>query len=119
MRNILFLVIALIVIVISGCTSELTDKELDPSEQGVQEGHIVDISETRILVVSDITREQAFQITQEQLLSNGVGKMAVWYSVEDISTYEIGQLVRVKSEYMLESYPAQSEAIKVQVVEQP
>ncbi|WP_431308984.1 DUF3221 domain-containing protein [Halalkalibacter lacteus] len=46
-----------------------------------------------------------------------MGRSAVWYSVEDISPYEDGQLIRIESEFMMERYPAQSEALRVQIVQ--
>ena len=98
---------------------ELTDQELDPAETGIQEGYVIEIDESRILVVSDISKEEAFMLTAEILLEESIGSEAVWYRVNDTGVYEEGQLLRVKSEIMMESYPAQSEAILIQVVEEP
>jgi len=100
-------------------STEITARELDPGESGIQEGYVIDISDSRILVVSEITREEALQLTAENLLKESTGGDAVWYSVEDTAYYEVGQLLRVKSEFMMESYPAQSEAILVQIVDEP
>ncbi len=99
--------------------NEITDRELDPEESGIQEGYVIEISDSRILVVSEITGEEALQLTAENLLEESPGGDAVWYSVEDTAYYRVGQLLRVKSEFMMESYPAQSEAILVQIVEDP
>jgi len=99
--------------------TELTDQELDPAESGIQEGYVIEIDESRILVVSDISKEETFILTAENLLEGNIGSEAVWYRVNDTDVYEVGQLLRVKSEMMMESYPAQSEAILVQIVEEP
>lgn len=90
--------------------------ELNPSKENVQEGHIIDISGSRILVVSNITKEEAIDSPQEELLNKG--NEAVWYSVDDISIYEIGQLLRIRWEHMDESYPGQSTPVNVQRVEE-
>lgn len=47
-------------------SSELTARELDPEEAGIQEGFVIDISDSRILVVSEIKREEALQLTAEK-----------------------------------------------------
>ena len=99
--------------------TEITDQELDPAETGIQEGFVIEIDESRILVVSDISKEEAFTITAENLLEGNIGTDAVWYKVNDTGVYKVGQLLRVKSEMMMESYPALSEAILVQIVEEP
>ncbi len=100
-------------------STEITEQELDPNESGVQEGYVIEIDESRILVVSNISKEEAFLLTAANLLEKNTGSEAVWYSVKDVSFYEVGQLLRVKSEMMMESYPAQSEALLVQIVEEP
>lgn len=92
-----------------------TNIELDPSKENVQEGHVVDISDSRILVVSGITKEKAIDSSQVELLNQG--NEAVWYSVDDISTYEIGQLLRIEWENMDDSYPGQSTPVDVQFME--
>ncbi len=97
--------------------TEITDQELDPAESGVQEGYVIEIDESRILVVTDISKEEAFALTSENLLEESIGSKAVWYTVKDVRVYEVGQLLRVKSEMMMESYPARSEAILVQIVD--
>ncbi len=102
-----------------GAVKEITDQELDPAETGIQEGYVIEIDESRILVVSDISKEKAFTLTAENLLEGNIGTEAVWYKVNYTGVYEVGQLLRVKSEMMMESYPAQSEAILVQIVEEP
>jgi len=99
--------------------SEITEQELDPAESGIQEGYVIEIDESRILVVSDISKEDAFALTAKNLLEETIGSLAVWYTVKDTGVYEVGQLLRIKSEMMMESYPAQSEAILVQIVEEP
>ncbi len=100
-------------------STEITDQELDPAESGIQEGYVIEIDESRILVVSDISKAEAFALNAESLLEESIGREAVWYRVKDVSFYEVSQLLRVKSEMMMESYPAQSEAILVQIVEEP
>jgi len=99
--------------------TEITDQELDPAETGIQEGYVIEIDESRILVVSDISKEEALILTAENLLEGNIGTDAVWYKVNNTGDYEVGQLLRVKSEMMMESYPGQSEAVLVQIVEEP
>ncbi len=118
----LFIFFGGILFPLAGCEkdqTEITEAELDPAETTVQQGYIVDISDSRILVVSDITKEEAVDLTQEKLLENDIGRFAAWYSVENTAPYEVGQLLRVEFEFMLESYPGQSEALRVQIVEEP
>lgn len=115
-RQVIFLL--LLVTMVACNSSEITTEDLDPTLQGVQEGYIMEKTDTRILVVSDISREQAVKLTEEDLLGpTPPGGNAVWYAVNEIEAYVVGQLVRVQSSYMLESYPGQSTAEKVQIVE--
>jgi len=132
---VVLIVVVVLIAVLSGCdtgeengpvngdsgeaVTEITDQELDPAETGIQEGFVIEIDESRILVVSDISQEKAFTINAENLLEGNIGTDAVWYKVSDTGVYEVGQLLRVKSEMMMESYPGQSEAILVQIVEEP
>ncbi len=97
--------------------TEITDQELDPAESGIQEGYVIEIDESRILVVTDISKEEAFALTAESLLEESIGSEAVWYTVKDTRVYKVGHLLRVKSEMIMESYPARSEAILVQIVD--
>lgn len=114
-KGLFFSIFLLLLIVIAGCGTGNTSNELDPSKENVQEGHVIDISDSRILVVSDITKEEAIDSSQEELLKGG--NEAVWYSVDDVSTYEIGQMLRLEWEYMNESYPGQSSPVNVQFME--
>ena len=52
------------------------------------------------------------------MLENGIGEDTTWYSVENTSPHEVGQLLREEFELMLESYPGQSIARRVQIVEE-
>ncbi|WP_018922933.1 DUF3221 domain-containing protein [Salsuginibacillus kocurii] len=115
-KGLFFLIFLLLLIVTAGCGTGNTSNELDPSKENVQEGHVIDISDSRILVVSDITKEEAIDSPQEELLSEG--NEAVWYSVDDTSTYEIGELLRLEWEYMNDSYPGQSSPDNVQIMEE-
>ncbi|MBB5174032.1 DUF3221 domain-containing protein [Texcoconibacillus texcoconensis] len=108
--------IALLIFAV-GCSSSPND-ELDPSESNVQEGYVTEVSDERILLVSDIAEEEAMKLTEESLLDNGTGSSAVWYTVDDPQDYDVGQLLRVQYEVVLESYPGQSEALEVQIVEE-
>ncbi|MCD8511361.1 MAG: YobA family protein [Bacillus sp. (in: Bacteria)] len=114
----LLILLLLIVTMVACNNSEITTEDLDADSHGVQEGYIMEKTDSRILVVSDISKEQAVELTEDDLLgpSPPAGN-AVWYAVEEIEAYEIGQLVRVQSSYMLESYPGQSTAEKVQIIE--
>ncbi|PSL43213.1 uncharacterized protein DUF3221 [Salsuginibacillus halophilus] len=117
MRKRIFISIFFLMFIASaGCGTEVTSDELNPSEANVQEGYVVDKSEERILVISDITEEEAVESSQEELLDGE--NEAVWYTVEDTATYEIGQLLRLEWDHMAESYPGQSEPEHVQVVDE-
>ncbi|ADU30951.1 YobA family protein [Evansella cellulosilytica] len=106
------------IVLVAACNQEITERELDPSESNIQEGYVIEVKGSQILVVSDISLEDAHRLDEALLLEEGVGGLAVWYTVEDVTRYEKGQRLRVRSKSMMESYPAISEAVKVQIVEE-
>ncbi|PKR76834.1 hypothetical protein CEY16_13550 [Halalkalibacillus sediminis] len=107
------------ILTLFGACSEITDEELDPEEADVEEGYIVDKDESRILVVGDITREEATKMDEQKLMSRSESSIqppAVWFGVNNPGDYELGQLVRVEFEGMDASYPGQAGAEKIQIV---
>ncbi|MBM7095073.1 YobA family protein [Bacillus sp. H-16] len=84
----------------------------------VIEGRIVEIKETSILVVEDITEAKAIELTSDTLMDAEAGA-AYWFSdAENAQELQEGLLVRVKTGAIAESYPAQGEALSVEVVEE-
>ncbi|PYZ96840.1 hypothetical protein CR205_14265 [Alteribacter lacisalsi] len=82
------------------------------------EGRVVDRGGNSILIVSDISEEEAAQIDGENIAAGGAGA-AYWFSgIEDPSQYAKGTLVRVWAGEIAESYPAQGEAERIEVVEE-
>ncbi|MBU9710290.1 DUF3221 domain-containing protein [Evansella tamaricis] len=110
------IVFILIYVSLSGCLPFSNDN-VSNHEPMYQEGRIVEI-EARILVVSDISKEEAIEFDESSILSNEVGTNATWFSVDDVEQYSEGQLVRVYYRGMDESYPGQSEATKIENLEE-
>lgn len=97
---------------------------LDPTVRS-QEGYIVDMSEERIYVISHIEREDIHDLTEEELLEKSIegsedrDLIAVWYNVNSVNDYEIGQYVEVRSREVLDSFPQQADAAGITILEKP
>ncbi|WP_096439498.1 DUF3221 domain-containing protein [Alteribacter populi] len=92
--------------------------KIEPEDQTGIEGRIVEISDESFLVVENISKEEAVEISGENILNADVGG-AYWFSgVEHTKQYEEGQLVRVSTSTIMESYPAQAEAESIEALDE-
>ncbi|MFD0618429.1 YobA family protein [Paenibacillus sp. GCM10027629] len=83
------------------------------------QGRIIDIKESRVLVVSNVSIKELETRTQTQLL-NDKAPNAVWINVSSINKYKVGQLLEVWYQGGVDtSYPAQAGAKKVEIIEEP
>ncbi|WLD92940.1 YobA family protein [Alkalihalobacillus sp. AL-G] len=85
------------------------------SEQSIK-GYISAINAPQILVLEDITKEQLEDFDPNDLSTYHGG--AFWIKVKTPDSFKIGQKVEVWTVGpILESYPAQAEAGKVEILE--
>ncbi|NBG87823.1 DUF3221 domain-containing protein [Isachenkonia alkalipeptolytica] len=97
---------------------------LDPTVRS-QEGYIVDITEERIYVISHVDREDIGELSEEELLEKSVEAsddrdlIAVWYNVNDVEDYAVGQYVEVRSREVMDSFPQQADAAGITILDEP
>ncbi|WP_430787354.1 YobA family protein [Virgibacillus flavescens] len=118
MKHILMLIVS-VMFVLSGCSGE----EQEFSGKPTIEGYLVDVQDKSILVVSGITKEQAVNMTWNDLTQGNdkIYKAHTFY-IDDSSTtfveFKKGQKVRVWGKGgVRESFPPQSDLGKIELVE--
>lgn len=113
-KFILFPVLLCLIAILSACNQQgSTD---DPP---TIEGYIVEAEENQLLVVSNITREQAETITREEIFQMEDINAIVFELSNNSATYEKGQKVQVWAEDSIrESFPAQAEAETIEIIEE-
>ncbi|GAA0368910.1 DUF3221 domain-containing protein [Bacillus horti] len=104
----------LIVLFLSGCSEDF------PGQGMTSKGYIVDKEEQRILVMTDITEDEMNSMSVNDLLVER--RQAVWIDVpKDLSpaieSLNIGDKVSVLHGNVDDSYPLQTTAIEIEIVE--
>ncbi|MEX1030730.1 MAG: DUF3221 domain-containing protein [Paenibacillaceae bacterium] len=111
MRRALSLLLLIVVIVsLIGCNS-------DVSGEPNLIGRVVDRDGGRILVIGGISREEISGNIQN-ILESGEYKEAYWVRVSGFKRFEEGDQVKVWFSETEDSYPAQTAADKIEIVEE-
>ncbi|WP_430787356.1 YobA family protein [Virgibacillus flavescens] len=118
MKHILMITV-IVMLVLSGCSGEEQEFTGNPSI----EGYLVDVQDKSILVVSGITKEQAVNMTWNDLIRTDDKKynaheFHIDSFFDSFSEFEKGQKVRVWGKGgEAESYPPQSTLGRIELVE--
>ena len=116
----LSIILTFLIIMLASCGTRF-----DPTARHVQEGYIVNYTDERIFVVSNIDQEDIGELTEDELLEKSMegsderNLIAVWYNVNNPEDYEVGQYVRVRSRELMDSWPQQAYAASVTVIDEP
>ncbi|QEY21832.1 MULTISPECIES: DUF3221 domain-containing protein [unclassified Psychrobacillus] len=85
---------------------------------GYTTGIIIDTEDSGILVVGDLTEEEATQLTVEEAIEAGTN--ATWFriSMAQRNDFELYDLVKVGYESLQESHPASGEAKTIEKLDE-
>lgn len=116
MAKLVFLPLLLCLLAVLTACNQQGSTNTDPP---VIDGYIIEAEENEILVVSNITREQAETITRESIFQME-GINAIVFDLSNTSVgYEKGQRVQVWAKGGIrESFPSQAEAETIKIIEE-
>ncbi|WP_026691085.1 DUF3221 domain-containing protein [Alteribacter aurantiacus] len=80
------------------------------------EGRVVDKGEQALLIVKGVSEEEANALDEDAIHDGGVGEAFWIYGIEDPDSFDQGDLVKVTTDEIMESYPAQAEAITIEQI---
>lgn len=115
----------LLFLLIVGCGGQMNsgsnDNDTNADNEGMWEqsitGYVADKEDSRILLIGKITKQQSEEMNVKELLEKASPE-AYWLEVSDVDQYEIGQKLEVWPKGpMMESYPAQGAAGKINILE--
>ncbi len=115
----MLIVILSFMLVIAGCGVSGSSTSTKPNEEEfihpMKEGFILEISESRVLVVEHVKAED-FDKLWNEIMDQDPGE-AIWLSTSNADGFQVGQKVQywIKGAVM-ESYPTQGTAHKIEVI---